>query len=159
MALSYVSYRSGIGHCYNNRRRRAAGPSEQGDKTARGARGQRPSQMLENMFILSGGQIIPTTLRLPPRPPPDFQTFLRPCRSCKCHGKWDAVHCWTESRAAPTNSNKVRGRQKWGHGDNCPPPHILEEIKANCVLSNDHLLLLALTPPPLIFQDLRTALK
>ena len=37
VALSYVSYRSGIGHCYNNRRRRKAGPSEPGDKRGRGA--------------------------------------------------------------------------------------------------------------------------
>ena len=91
------------------------------NRGTRGEGGQRPFQMLADMFILSGGQIIPTTLRLPPRPPPDFQTFLRPCRSCKCHRKWDAVHCWTESRAAPTNSNKVQGHQKWGAGGQSPP--------------------------------------
>ena len=37
VALSYVSYRSGIGHCYNNRRRRVTGPSEPENKRGRGA--------------------------------------------------------------------------------------------------------------------------
>ena len=124
MALSYVSYRSGIGHCYNNRRRRKAGPSEPGDKRGRGATAL--PDVGRYVYPIRGAdhtQLIPTTLRLPPALPRIFRPSYGPAEVVNAiESEMQSI---VEQRAErhPLTAIKYRAIRNGEQGGNRPPPY------------------------------------